>query len=150
MLRDVRIDDPRFDNDTLIRKVSFENAIHACETDDDAAFGRKSAATKAGAGSAADKGDFVASTEFHDGLYLLRVTRQNNSAGKNAEVGQAIAFIRLQLALLGNQAIRAHDGLQLRDVLGSQHFWSKAYATNALAGSGRISPSLRAFLIVES
>jgi hypothetical protein len=78
----------------------------------------------------------------------LRGTRQNNSARENTEVRQAIAFVRLQLALLSNQAIRADDGLQLRDVLGSQHFWSKAYATNALAGS--IFPSLRAFLIVES
>lgn len=149
MLSDVRIDNARFDNNALIREVSFENAIHARETDDDAALGRKSAAAEAGASSAADEGNLVAGTEFHDGLYLLRGARQNNSAGENAEVGQAIAFIRLQLALLGNQAIRADDGLQLRDVVGSQHFWSKAYATNAWAGSG-IFPSLRAFLIVES
>jgi hypothetical protein len=49
-------------------------------------------------------------TETEDGLDLQSVRRKKNSYGQNAEVGQAIALIGVQILGRRNQATRSDDG----------------------------------------
>ena len=67
------------------------------------------ASAQAGARAAAHKRNLVARADAHHRLHLLGISRQHHGAGQHTKVGEAVTLIGLQLALAGDQALRA-DG----------------------------------------
>ena len=63
--------------------------------------------------AAADKRNFVPRADADHRLYLRRTARQHNGAWHHAKVCQPVTLVGLQLALAGDQAVRANGGAQL-------------------------------------
>ena len=120
-LRNMRIDDARLNDHVAVGDVHFKDAIHARQADDNTARGRQRASAEAGARAAADKRNPMPRADAHHGLNFRGAARQHYRAGKHAEIRQAVAFIGLQLALPGNQAVRSDGGLEFGNVGDREH-----------------------------
>ena len=104
---DVGVDDAGLHGDLLVGEIDVEDAVHAGEADDDGAFGGERSAAEAGACAARDEGDVVLRADADDGLYLLGAARQDDGGGHDAEGGEAVALVGLELVGRGDEARRA-------------------------------------------
>ena len=95
--------------------------------------GQRSAA-QAGAGAAADKGNFVPGADADHCLHLLGGARQHHSAGEHAEIGEAVALIGLQLVGRGDEAVVTDGGAQFGNLGGEEHGWGIAYPMEGRMG----------------
>ena len=110
---DVEIEDAGFDDDAGVRDVDFKDAIHAHEAEDDAVRDGERAAAQARAGATRDEGNFFAVADADDGLDLLSGRRKQHSAGHDAKIGEAVAFVGVELFGGRNEAAAAHNGAEL-------------------------------------
>jgi hypothetical protein len=117
----MRVDDSRLNHNIPVGNVHFENPVHAGQADDNAARGRQCAATQAGSSATAYKRDLVPCANADDCLDLSGASRQDHSSGKDAEIGQSVALIRLQLALAGNETVGADSRAQLANMALGKH-----------------------------
>ncbi len=108
---DVGVDDAGLDGDLLVGEVDVEDAVHAGEADDDGAGGGKRSAAESGAGSAGDEGDVVLRADADDGLDLLGAAREDDGGGRDAEGGEAVALVGLELVGRGDEAGLARVGV---------------------------------------
>ena len=68
------------------------------------AFSGQRSAAESGAGAAGDEGDVVLRADADDGLHLLGAARQDDGAGHDAEGGEAVALVGLELVGRGDEA----------------------------------------------
>lgn len=80
----------------MIFEVDFEDAIHACERNDDAAVARERAARKAGASAASDKRNVMAIGDFNDTNYVRGVARENDAV-RASDFYRAVVFVKKQI-----------------------------------------------------
>jgi len=110
---DVKIDHTRFDDDTRVGNVNFEDAIHAGEAENNAIFDGERTAAQASAGTPRDERNFFPMADSHDGLYLLGGSGEQDCARQDAEIGQPVAFVSVKLLDRGDEAAVANDGVKL-------------------------------------
>src|SRR5882757_3173323 len=95
-----------------IRKIHFQDFVHAGEADYDSVFYGESAAAEPGAGAAGYEGNFFAVADADNFLDLLGGIREQDRAWEHAKIGQAIALIGVQLFAGSDQSARADDFAQ--------------------------------------
>src|SRR6266851_5521605 len=101
---DIQVDDAGLDDHASVQKINLEDVIHSREADNNAILNWESAATQARARAARDKGNFSPMTQADNCLDLLSGSGEQDSAGHDAEIRQAVALVSVQLFGRGNQA----------------------------------------------
>src|SRR5690242_15217405 len=98
-----------FNDDQMVGDIDLEKPVHARQADDNATRSGKRTAAQPGSGAAAHEGNFVARTDLHNVLDLLRVARQHNGGGQHSEVREPVALVRLQLVGSGDDSVVSND-----------------------------------------
>ena len=88
LLRDVRVDDARLDDDSLIGNVDIKNAVHAGEADARCRSHPGALRPKARAGAASHEGNLMLRTDAHDRLHFRRRSRQHHRRRHRANAGR--------------------------------------------------------------
>jgi len=103
---DVGVDHPRLHDDALVGNVNFQDTVHASEADDNPSLRRQRTTAESGSRSTCDERNAVLSADTNDRLDLFGGSGKDNGVRYGAKIGQAVAFIRLELVHLRNQTAR--------------------------------------------
>jgi hypothetical protein len=120
-LCDLRVRYSGFDGDAGVVEVDCEDAVHARERDDDAAFLRERSSAEARSGAAGDEGDFVFCADADGGLDFGGGAGEDYCPGEGSEVGEAVALVGLELVGLLDEATVANGGAEFGEDDLSEH-----------------------------
>ena len=115
-LGQVEVDHAGLDHGAPVGQVDFQDAFHAAEDHQQAAFGGERAAGESGAGAAADQRDFKLVGQADDAHHVFRAARKDHRVGQGA-VGAGVVFVEQQLLRAVEDAIFAEDFLEFLDEL---------------------------------
>jgi hypothetical protein len=105
------INHSRLYGNSLIRYIHIENSGHAGKAEDNSCGVRQRSAGEPGTRTAGNEWNLMLRTDSYDRLNLRCRTRKHNGSRDRAQGRKAIAFVRLELVALHDDAIRSDGGL---------------------------------------
>ena len=94
---DIQVDHPRLHHSALIFEVDFEDAVHACERNHEAALARDGAAGESCARAAAHDGHIEFARQFDQGSNFAGVAREGDQV-RRVFVDTAIVFVQREVS----------------------------------------------------
>ena len=120
MLRELEVNHSGLYHSALIFNVDFEDAVHARESDNDAALLRNRASTETGACPARDDGNILGRGQPYNLGNLFSVLRENYGAGR-AFANAGIVFVQHQVFGTIKDSIASGNLAELIDKAGQVH-----------------------------
>ena len=139
--RDVEVGDARLHDDALCVEVDLEDPGHSRQRDDDAVRDGKRAAGEAGAGSAGDERDAVASADPDDRLHLGRRAGEHDESRHGTPARKPVAVVHAQLLGLREHVVGTDDRPELGGDTGREgHSRESTASRNQPRIDDRLSP----------